>query len=404
MPDPRARAAGNPRHDRDDRNDRDERLREALELLASEVRERIDRHPLGHLIAGRGEPLDLRLAVPTSVREGSLERAGRDASEAIQESLQALLAHSAVHQPGRVYCLRCGTASCAHALPAEGRQVFTGYGPTGLPRYRDFGQWLLERHDPRVDLLYREPQQLVALVSPESELTDNLIPRVGERVGYRLHGQVAVGWYRDRASGGVPRAFAVSFQILSSRPDGGRRRFGLNLIGTGPEGEPLENLFDRVGEIPWADPVRWAQTALDGIELAANDRGGRRIAVEVVEQRLEGILGGLARRLDKGFRGKARRTGHAERRHAEGDRPTRMALADLARAAREDLLFDTRSDTLVVVGDRGRAHVFSLEGKLVTSVRYNPASIEKRRQNGLWRPAAEEEVRSLKTRLAAREA
>jgi hypothetical protein len=81
-----------------------------------------------------------------------------------------------------------------------------------------------------------------------------------------------------------------------------------------------------------------------------------------------------------------------------------MALADLARAAGEDLLFDTRSDTLVVVGDRGRAHVFSLEGKLVTSVRYNPASIEKRRKSGLWRPAAEEEVRSLKTRLAAREA
>jgi hypothetical protein len=123
-----------------------------------------------------------------------------------------------------------------------------------------------------------------------------------------------------------------------------------------------------------------------------------------LEQRLDGILAGLSRRLEKGFRGKERRTRHAERRHAEGDRPTRMALADLARAAREDLLFDTRSEALVVVGDRGRAHLFSLEGKLVTSVRYNPASIEKRRQSGLWRPAAEDEVRSLKTRLAAREA
>jgi hypothetical protein len=390
------------------RDDRNERLREALKLLTDEVRERIDRHPLGHLIAGRGEPLDLRLAVPTALRDGNVERAGRDAGEAIQESLQALLDHSAIHQPGRVYCLRCGTASCPHAVPGDGRQVFTGYGPTGLPRYRDFGQWLLERHDPRVDLLYREPPQLVALASPGAELTGNLLPVFGPPgstpVGYLLHGQVAVGWYRDRGLGGVRQAFAVSFQMISSRPRGGRRRFGLNVIGVGgggPGGEPLENLFDRVGEIPWADPVRWAQTALDGVEHAFH----RRLApVEVLEQRLEGILAGLSRRLEKGFRGKERRTRHAERRHTEGDRPTRMALADLARAAREDLLWDTRSETLVVVGDRGRAHVFSPEGKLVTSVRYNPASIAKRRESGLWRPAAEEEVRSLKTRLAAREA
>jgi hypothetical protein len=398
MPDPSAQK------DRGPSDDRNRRLREALKLLADEVRERIDRHPQGHLIAGRGEPLDLHLAVPTAVREGTVERAGRDAAETIQEALQALLDHSAVHQPGRIYCLRCGTAACSHAIPGDGRQVFIGYGPTGLPRYRDFGQWLLERHDPRVDLLYREPIQLVALLSPGAELTGNLLPIFGQPggsgVGYLLHGQVAVGWYRDRGLGGVPQGFAVTFQMISSRPRGGRRRFGLNVIGTGPGGEPLENLYDRVGEIPWADAVRWAQSAVDGIEHAFH----RRLApVAVLEQRLDGILAGLARRLEKGFRGKERRTRHAERRHAEGDRPTRMALADLARAAREDLLFDTRSEALVVVGDRGRAHLFSLEGKLVTSVRYNPASIEKRRQSGLWRPAAEEEVRSLKTRLAARE-
>src|SRR4029077_17755923 len=115
---------------------RDDRLRAALKLLADEVRERIDHHPLGHLIAGRGEPLDLYLAVPTALRDGSLEKAGRDVSEAIQEALQPLPAHSAIPQPGRVYCLRGDTAGCPHAVPPDGRQVFAGYGPTGLPRYR----------------------------------------------------------------------------------------------------------------------------------------------------------------------------------------------------------------------------------------------------------------------------
>ena len=41
---------------------------------------------------------------------------------------------------------------------------------------------------------------------------------------------------------------------------------GLNVIGIGPGGEPLENLYDRTGAIPWGDAVRWAQSALSGIE------------------------------------------------------------------------------------------------------------------------------------------
>ena len=55
----------------------------------------------------------------------------------------------------------------------------------------------------------------------------------------------------------------------------------------------------------------------------------------------------------------------------------------------------------MVVGDRGRAHVFNLAGKLVTSVRYNPEVIEKRRQNGVWRPAAAEEIRKVREQVAA---
>ncbi|HSF40917.1 MAG TPA: hypothetical protein VLT87_14065, partial [Thermoanaerobaculia bacterium] len=155
----------------------------------------------------------------------------------------------------------------------------------------------------------------------------------------------------------------------------------------------------RIGEIPWSDAVRWAQGALQTIEsqLARSPRTPR----EVIEQRLDGVVNGLARRLEKGWRGKERRTLHGQQRHSEGDRPTRMAMADFARATPEKLLYDTRKETLVVVGDRGRAHVFSLEGKLVTSIRYNPESIEKRRQRGIWRPAAAHEVSAVRERLAA---
>jgi hypothetical protein len=384
----------------------DDRIQQALKLLADEVRELIEHHPMGHLVAGRGEMLDLRLPVPTAPRDGQIEKLSATAAEGIHEAIQALLTHTAVFQPGRVFCLRCQSATCEHSAPAGHREVFIGYGGTGTPRFADFGQWLLRRRDPRVDLLYREPPQLLTTVSTEEELESELLPMFRQReADYRIHGQVAAGWYQAPATGPAgsgnhrqPRQpLAVSFQIVSSRPCGHRRRFGINVLGTGPEGEPLEHLCDRLGQIPWADPVRWAQSALAGIEsqLARAPRMPR----EVVDKRLDGLVQGLARRLDKGWRGRERRTRHAEQRHNEGDRPTRMALADLARATPENLLFDTRNQTLVVVGERGRAHVFSLEGKLVTSVRYNPDSIERRRGKGIWRRATAAEVEAVRLRL-----
>lgn len=383
--------------------DRDERIRQALKLLSDEVRERIDRHPLGHLVAGRGERIDLRLVVPTALRDGTLGAVSQEASAAIQGAIQSLLNHSSIVQPGRVLCLRCQTARCEHAVPADSRQVFTGWGGTGLPRFVDFGQWLLQRREPRIDLLYREPPQLVPVVVPEAELTADLLAAFKEHEGgYRIHGQVAAGWYQapdPTVAARVRQPLAVTFQVVSSQARGQSRRFGLNVVGVGPGGEPLENLYDRLGEIPWSDAVRWAQGALSGLE--GQLERSPRTPWEAVDQRLEGLVGGLARRLEKGQRSKERRTAHGQKRHQEGDRPTRMALADLARATPENLLFDTRRETLVVVGDRGRAHVFSLAGKLVTSVRYNPAVIDRRRQNGLWRKAAAEEVRTVRERLEA---
>jgi hypothetical protein len=383
-----------------DTADRDERIQQALQLLIAEVRERIDRHPLGHLVAGRGEQIDLRLTLPTALRDGQLGRAGRDAAESLQEAVQTLLHHSALFQPGRVLCLRCQTATCEHSAPADSRQVFTGWGPAGLPRFADFGQWLLQRRDPRVDLLYKESPQLLAVVVPEAELAGNLIPAFRQREdSYRIHAQITAGWYRAPDPVGNPHPFAVSLQIVSTRAGRLRRRFGVNVVGIGPGNEPLASLYDKIGQIPWGEAVHWAQGVLMGIE-GQMDRSPR-TRPEAVEKRIEGLANAVARRLEKDWRGKERRTRHGQQRHTEGDRPTRMALADLARATPESFLYDTRRETLVVVGDRGRAHVFNLAGKLVTSVRYNPGVIEKRRQNGVWRRAGAEEIRKVREQVAA---
>ncbi|HEX5759662.1 MAG TPA: hypothetical protein VF121_10740, partial [Thermoanaerobaculia bacterium] len=228
------------------------------------------------------------------------------------------------------------------------------------------------------------------------ELTAGLLPPFRPGDAFRLHGQVAAGWYSGPGAGGAPEALAVTLQVVSSKPARGRRRYGVNVLGVGPQGEPLEHLWDRLGEIPWGDAVRWAQAALDGLGRSRAAQGGDGAEVAA---RLDGILHGLARRLEKGRRARERKTHHARERHAGGDRPTRMALADLARATPEEVLVDTRSAALVVLGERGRAHLFNPEGRLVTSIRYAAPAIERRRKSGLWRPAERREIELLRARV-----
>ena len=398
-----------------------DRLREALRLLAEEVEARIDRHPGGHLVAGRGDALAVALRIPSDLRDGRLEPAVRSADEALDDALGDLVRERSVFRPGRAFCLRCSSPDCVHSMAPEPRQVFAGYGPTGVPRFLDFGQLLLERRDPRVETLFRDSPGLVALTLGEADLCAALAEPFQKREdGFRLLGQVAAGWFRVRAETGVAEPFAVAFQILSVRGRKGRRSLVLNVLGTAPGGGPLEALYDRLGNIPWLDAVRWAQTALASVERslptqsAAPRRGGKpggrpeskpgggngsspARALELAPRRLQGILEGLAHRLEKDRRARDRRTQHAEIRRAEGDRPTGMALADLARASAHEVLADVERDTLVVLGEKGRAHVFNREGRHVTSIRYTQGALDKRRARGLWRPARPDEIASLLT-------
>jgi hypothetical protein len=379
---------------------RSDRLEQALRLLAEEARERLARHPSGHLAAAADERLKLVLEVPAAARGVRFDDLAGPLDAALDAAVAALVAHRAAFRPGAVFCLRCGGAECAHATPGGPREVFAGYGGTGLPRFLDFAQLLLERGDPRVDRLYDEPPALLAHTVLGRDLAAELLPAYrASDAGHRLHGQVAAGWWRVPGEAGRREPLALTFQIASTRPAGGQRRFGVNVLGRAPGGRPLADLLDDLGELPWAAAVRWAQAEVEAIERG--EGGDREGDARALDSRLLGVLNGLARRLEKDRRAAERKTKHARERHAQRDRPTDMALVDLARAGDEAVLVDRRQDTLVVLGERGRTHVFSAEGKHVTSIRYPPEAIERRRQRDLWRPAAPEEVAALREKLSA---
>jgi hypothetical protein len=379
----------------------DPRLIDALRLLVEAAETRVRAHPWAHLLRAGDARLDLSLRLPLFDAAGTrVDEETRALQGELEDAVAALLSGAAAFQPGRVYCFRCGQAGCAHAASDDPRAVFTGYGPTGTPRFADFFQVLVNRRDPRMEVLASGSSDLVVLETSGETLMGELLPVYRqEREDVRVHGQVAAGWYRVPDPSGRPALLAVTFQVASGKLKSGRRRYFLNVLGAGPEGETLEHLHDRLGRIPWSGAARWAQSALAELERGGPRRG--RAAEAAAARRIEGLLGGLARRLARGERARDRRTRHATVRHEEGSRPTRMAVADAVRAAEDEVLFDVRRGTIVVLGERGRAHIFNLEGKLVTSVRYHPDAISRRRDAGIWRPASPAEIELVKNRTAA---
>lgn len=368
-----------------------------METLAQVIEDRLARHPSSYLLRHRRPTLDLRLAVPVNAH--AVDEAGVESlDQLIEDEIGAHLAHRAILKPGHVYCLRCESAECEHSLASDERQVFAGYGPSGMPRFLDFGQWVLERQNPQLDHLYQKPPRLVTDVASGHDLQAQLLPAFRDRkTRFRMHGQVAAGWFRLPRPDGSRGSLAVTFQILSSAKTSGKgrgqRRLGLNLLVRGFEGEPLIALYDRLEELPWGAAVQWGHEALESIERS---QGKKKATLQNLERRVEGVLKGIARRLQHDRRAREKRTDHAEQRHRDGDRPTRLAQQDLAQAKDERILFDRRRQTLVVLGPRGRAHVWSLGGKLVTSLRTSPDSIQRKKKLEQWRAATHAEIIALR--------
>ena len=310
----------------------------------------------------------------------------------LDEARADLLAKKRIFRSGRAVCLRCGGTECDHAAVPHERAVFSGYLSTGLPRWVNWDELLLERRDSRVDQLHLPTPGFVVSDVSESELVDSVLEAYRPEDGFRVWGQVDAGWFFKSR---VPDdRQALSLQVISVRGLGREWRFGLKVLGIAPGGEALETRLDTWGELPWGETVRWGQGILRDIEAAANLVPNSDSKDASWKKRAAGLSSALARRLEKLDRSDRRKTLHAQDRQRQ-QRPTGKALADLAAASNAQILFDLRNETLVVLGDRGRAHVFSSEGRLVTSIQYTSASIARRRDSGTWRSAAAAEIAGL---------
>jgi hypothetical protein len=380
--------------------DRVETLGEvAWDVIQRMVRELLARKPGGHLVESKLRRIDLELPLALSGEEADPTLFARRLSRSIDRWLDDAIEHAAAFRPGHAFCHRCAGSTCEHTAPPSCRHVFGGYAPTGVPRWEDFAQLCLDRKHPDVDRLYHHPPALLTLVHGGRELQRDILDAFHDGA-YELAGQVSAGFFPVRARAEEGRGvLALTAQAAVSRPRRGRWRVGLNLLGRTPAGEGLDSLWERHEELPWRRSVRWAQTALQSLESRLQRRGGRDLPPEHLQQRIEGIMRGLARRLERDTRSRARRTRHAEERHSSGERPTRKAIDDVRDAADESFMVDERSGAVVVLGQRGRTHFFTAAGRLVSSVRYSKDAVARKIKLERWRGATREERDALRERL-----
>ena len=335
--------------------------------------------------------IDIQVRVPLDPRQDG-HRAASGIVEQILKRVQDVKAHDRALIPGSVYCFFTESAEGNDAKPKEPRQVFDGYTSTGRPKFTDFVTMAIERKDQNIDALLAGEDLVLTHVTMGRVLRTAQLAEFGKGSPvYRILGQVDAGLF---AALGSDRRCAYSFQLLRGTTLEGKPRLRLHWVGA-------------VDPMDLADPsvallLSRFQRRLDAesLRLAGAEASGQ--VPEDDEAFALPILQDLARQLSGMARRKNRRTQHAVQRSQEGGRPTTKAYADAQHARDEELLWDEVEGTVVVLGPQGRVHVFSPQGKHVTSFVMNGGDVARRRQQGRWRSAEPSERGEFRIQLKRR--
>lgn len=329
------------------------------------------------LLAEQGLPRGAAAEYPLTVQWAS----GVDPERLLREARTGVEEAAAAHhdfQPGRVFCYNCTGARCEHAeLPGPGH-VFAGYSNTGVPRWEELFQFLLEVGDERTGRLFEERGDPMSRVIGRRRLTDEQLDSFGRNsLAYRIWGQVVAGYFRVEGM----RA-AMTVQVVETRD----RALHLQVLtcdavkhalAEAPAGK--RSSFHRV-----FDALRRAREELE-VESRLWQTVHGRMPVREMAPKVFSVLRHLALSIERKGRQQSRRTTHAESRASE-KRPIHKAMEDLRGATDDDFRHDRVRDSIVVKGRAGRVHVFSRDGKHVTSLLLSAEELARRERRERYVP------------------
>jgi hypothetical protein len=327
-------------------------------------------------VLGRPRFMDVQVRIPLEPRRDG-KRSAANLVEQILARVREVREHERALVPGAVYCYFHESASAGTSRPSEPRQVFDGYTSTGRPQFTDFVTMAIERKDEGIDALLNGEEVVVTHVSVGRVLRTQQLAEFGHGSPiYRILGQVDAGLFAVVNS---PQRAAFSFQLLRGVTLEGKPRLRIHPVGAVDIADLADPAFQEV--------LRRFQQRLDAesLRLAGKQAGSTEELDE--EEFVLPLLNELARQLQGHARRRGRRTGHAVQRSEEGQRPTAKASEDARTAGDDELLWDEVEGTVVVLGPKGRVHVFAADGRHVTSFVMNQPGVQKRRQQGRWRPA-----------------
>jgi hypothetical protein len=239
----------------------------------------------------------------------------------------------------------------------------------------------------------------VVISQVADELGETRLAAFGDgSAAFRVLGQVVAGlvpvdFHREDGDRAV-----LTVQIVASE-DAGGLRLRLNHLGisarainlaasSGPPRNRAEQL---------RRTLRQAQKRLDAVARA---QGAARGEVSGdLGQAVSPILARLRGDVARIFSGDRGRTAHAKTRHQSATRPTSEARVEAENAPQDRILTDERRATYVVLGRKGRAHVFAGDGRHVTSLRLEPGEVDRKTRRKRWRLATSAEVAELRAGL-----
>lgn len=325
--------------------------------------------------------------------------------EQVDEQFADAQAVKDVLRRGRVYCFRCASTDCEHAVPPSPSHVFRGYSSTGTAEWCELVQALVDMQDEEMHLLYEERPQVLARTQPGHALRYRQLSIFGRGSRtYSILGQVVAGYFPLRRPGGPsgqpPVRLAVTLQAVEVRDRRGRLRLALNAVPGALGAGEFEEWAVQDTHFGLAESVARTEEALQALGIRAEDaRRGGMAQLKPLMRQVPVLLARLARQIEQRARQGARRTRHAADRRGDR-RPIHKALDDALAARAGSVFHDERRATYVVCARQGRAHVFSPEARHVTSFVVQPAEIEFRVRTRRWRPLEGEELQSFLARVA----
>ena len=352
----------------------------------------------GDVAVAMGEvPLQIRLDAGAVLgsREAAAQKLLSDLERQVGEALQG-----AGLRPGFAYCFLCASSQCVHAAPPQRDQTLASYAASGRPVWQSFTNLCLAQGEERVDRLFVEPPEIIALALHGGPLRRELGAAGGGRgAALTVLGQVVVGLIPEdfalRRS--TADRIALTLQLVEVAGGDPLRRWRINVLGL--ERQAIAEAAAREHARGPAERLRrllaaTEQRAVEAWRRVRALRGAARGRAR--EREAMALINGLRGEVERVFRPLQRRTQHAQERHEGGERPTSDALRDVENAGAEHFFWDRRHGTLAVLGPRGRAHLFSPAGRHVTSLRLQRGELERKSGQGWWVAVAAAEVERLR--------